>query len=193
MTLTPNLIILNGALLTFDPATAGASALAIRSGVISAIGSTAEIRALAGSETNVIDARGGTVMPGFIDSHVHLFGGAAELDMLDLRETKGRNALATALRSFAVKRPDEPLLMGVAARYDILGPGKATTRHDLDQILPERPVALMSADHHTVWANTIALERAGILKGGPVPEGSAILMEQDGTASGQLNETGAFG
>lgn len=193
MTPAPELIILNGALLTFDPSVPEATALAASGNRIIAVGDTEDIRALAVTETRIIDAAGGTVMPGFIDSHVHLFGGAAELDMLDLRDTMGRDALFSALSRFAAARPDDPLLMGVAADYNILGPDITTTRQDLDRILAERPVALMSADHHTVWANTIALEKAGILHGGPVAKGSEIVMAGDGTAQGQLNETGAFG
>ena len=193
MSPTPDLIILNGSLLTFDVATPKASALAIRGDKIMAVGNTDDIRGLAGAETKIIDAAGGTVMPGFIDSHVHLFGGAAELGMLDLRETMGADALTKALRTFAAEHPEEPLLMGVAADYEVLGPGVTTTRQDLDRILSERPVALMSADHHTVWANTIALEKAGILHGAIVPPGSEVVMAGDGTAQGQLNETGAFG
>ncbi|WP_299348782.1 amidohydrolase [uncultured Shimia sp.] len=189
----PDLIILNGSLLTFDDATNGASALAVRDGRIMALGSNAEMRDLAGTNTEVIDACGGTVMPGFIDSHVHLFGGAAELDMLHLHDTMGTEALTHAIRAFAAEKPDEPLLMGVSADYHILGPDVTATRQHLDEILPDRPVALMAADHHTVWANTKALEQAGILHGGPVPEGSEIVMAADGTAHGQLNETGAFG
>ncbi|SPJ30479.1 amidohydrolase [Falsiruegeria mediterranea] len=193
MSPTPDLIILNGSLLTFDDATPRATALAIQDGTIVAVGDTDDIRSQAGNGTKIIDAAGGTVMPGFIDSHVHLFGGAAELGMLDLRETVGADALTKALRTYAAEHPDEPLLMGVAADYEILGPGVKTTRQDLDRILSERPVALMSADHHTVWANTIALQKAGILNGAVVPPGSEIVMAGDGTAQGQLNETGAFG
>jgi predicted amidohydrolase YtcJ len=193
MTHTPDTLILNGALTTFDPGCPEAQALAITGRHISAVGSTADMRALAGPETRIIDAGGGTVLPGFIDSHVHMFGGAAELDMLDLLGLRGFDELQEAVRAYASNRPDDPLIMGVAAYYDILGTGRATTRHDLDKILPDRPMALMSSDHHTVWANSAALEKAGILEGGTVPEGSEILLGEDGRATGQLNETGAFG
>lgn len=74
----PDLIILNGILLIFNPAQPSAQALAVSGGKISAVGSTTEIRELAGANTQIIDAAGGTVLPGFIDSHVHLFGGATE-------------------------------------------------------------------------------------------------------------------
>ena len=193
MTDTHDLVILNGTLTTFDPDLPEAEALAIAGGTISAVGSTDYIRALADTGTKIIDAGGGTVLPGFIDSHVHLFGGAAELDMLDLMGLRGLDRLRNAVRQYAVGRPYDPLIMGVAAYYDILAPGAGATRHDLDKVLPDRPLALMTSDHHTVFANTAALERAGILHGGAVPEGSEIVMSPDGTATGQLNEAGAFG
>jgi len=193
MSSVPDLVILNGSLCTFDPETPFAEALAVTGRQITAIGSSTDIRALAGNKTRVIDAQGGTVLPGFIDSHVHLFGGAAELDMLDLLGLRGLERLTEAVRSYAAARPDDPLVMGVAAYYDIVAPGVQATRHDLDKILPDRPLALMTSDHHTVFANTRALELAGILHGGVVPEGSEIVMGDDGNATGQLNETGAFG
>lgn len=189
----PDILILNGSLCAFDATISGADALAVTGPRISALGSSADIRALAGPTTRIIDAAGGTVLPGFIDSHVHLFGGAAELDMLDLLGLRGLDRLTDAVRAYAAGRPDDPLIMGVAAHYDILAPGEAATRHDLDKVLPDRPLALMTSDHHTVFANTAALERAGILHGGNVPEGSEIVLGPDGTATGQLNETGAFG
>ncbi len=193
MTNHPDIIILNGLLLTLDPALPEAQALAVSNGLISSVGTEQDICALAANDTRVIDAAGGTVLPGFIDSHVHLFGGAAELDMLDLLDVRGIGALRNLVRNYAANRPDDPLIMGVAADYEIIGPGQAATRHDLDQILPNRPLALMASDHHTVWANSVALERAGILRGAAVPEGAEIVMGNGGFAAGQLNEIGAFG
>ena len=193
MTHPPDTLILNGALMTFDPACPEAQSLAITGRHISAVGSTTDIRALAGPGTKIIDAQGGTVLPGFIDSHVHLFMGAAELDMLDLLGLRGFDALQSAVREYAANRPNDPLIIGVSADYDILATGQSITRHEMDKILPDRPLALMAPDHHTVWANTAALEKAGILAGGAVTVGSEILLGADGRATGQLNETGAFG
>ena len=146
-----------------------------------------------GPHTRVIDAKGGTVLPGFIDSHVHLFIGSAELDMLDLSGIHGREALQSAVRAYAAGRPDDPLIMGVGVDYDVLGSDRRPTRHDLDRILPDRPLSMMTADHHTVFANTAALDKAGILHDTQSPDGSEIVSAPDGTATGQLNETGAFG
>jgi predicted amidohydrolase YtcJ len=66
------------------------------------------------------------------------------------------------------------------------------TRHDLDRVSPDRPFAMMTYDHHTVFANTRALQAAGILRGGAVPKGSEIVMGADGQATGVLVEPGAF-
>lgn len=193
MTRNIDLVVLNGAVLTFDGNRPAAQALALSKGRIVAVGDTADIRALAGADTGAIDAAGGTVMPGFIDSHVHLFGGAAELDRLNLIDIHGFEALRDAVRAYAQTRPADPLIMCASAGYEILGPGRMTTRHDLDAILPDRPLFLLAADAHTGWANTAALEKAGILHGADTPDDAEIIMGDDGMALGQLNEPGAFG
>jgi len=80
----------------------------------------------------------------------------------------------------------------VMADYGILGTGKTLTRHDLDAILPDRPLAMFAPDHHTIWANTAALKAVGLLQGGTVDAGSLIVMGDDGLASGELLEPGAY-
>ena len=192
MTAAPDLLILNGAVLTMDAGQPRAGAVALKDGRVLAVGATDELRALAGPGTRVIDAGGGTVMPGFIDSHVHLFQGSAELDFLSLAGVQGREALARAIRAYAEARPDEPLIVGTSTAYGLLD-GRNPTRHDLDAILADRPVALLTPDIHTVFANTLALERADLLHGADVPEGSTVVMGADGKATGLLQETGAFG
>ncbi|MDN3711460.1 amidohydrolase family protein [Paracoccus cavernae] len=84
-----------------------------------------------------------------------------------------------------------PLLMAQEAHYDILG-GPAT-RHDLDAMIANRPIAMMSPDLHTVWANTAALEAAGLLHGASMPHGHEVVMGADGLATGELREFEAFG
>lgn len=186
------LVILNGRVLTMDDARPRAEAVAVRGGRIQAVGSTAEIRDMAGPGTRVVDAGGHTVLPGFIDSHVHLFQGSAALDYLDLSAVRGREALAKAVRAYAAARPYEPLIVGTGTSYGVLN-GANPTRHDLDAILKDRPVALLAPDIHTLWANTRALESANILHGAEMPEGSIVVMGEDRLATGELLETGAFG
>ena len=189
----PDLIIFNGALITFDDATNGATALAITGGAISHIGNDDDIRAMAGPDTRLIDAKGGTVLPGFIDSHVHLFGGSVELSCLDLHEIQGLEALTAAIAPYAAANPDDTLVFAVQADYAILHDTQTPTRQELDIACPNRPFAMFAPDHHTVWANTAALELAGILKGGDTDAGSTIVMGDDGLATGELREPGAFG
>ncbi|MFD1696110.1 amidohydrolase [Roseibium aestuarii] len=191
--MSADLIILNGRLVTFDRNRPTASALAIRDGRILAVGDTAEMRLLAGPATRYVDAAGGTVLPGFIDSHVHLFGGSVELDYLNLYGVRGLDTLTARVRAWAAECPDDKVVFAVQADYTILGDGVATTRQALDQVMPDRPFAMFAPDHHTMWANTRALELVGFLHGAQVDQGSEIMMAADGTATGELREPAAYG
>lgn len=188
-----DIIIHNGTLITFDPDNPTAQALAIEGGKITRVGLDADVMVLAGADTRIIDAKGGTVLPGFIDSHVHLFGGSVELDALSLYGVKGLEAMRAAILPYAAANPDDALIFCVMADYGILGTGRTLTRHDLDSIVKDRPLAMFAPDHHTVWANTAALEATGLLKGGAVDAGSEIVMGEDGLANGELLESGAYG
>ncbi|MBK0328038.1 amidohydrolase [Rhodobacteraceae bacterium F11138] len=188
----PETVILNGRLITFNPARPRAEALAISGGRIVAVGTTQDVRALAGPGTRIVDAGGATVLPGFIDSHVHLFGGSVELGYLDLYGVQGEEALFPKVREWAARCPDDKVVFAVQADYALMGPGRRTTRHDLDRALPDRPFAVFSPDHHTIWANTPALELAGILNGAEVDAGAQIVMGDDGRATGELQEPSAY-
>ncbi|MGC1503298.1 MAG: amidohydrolase [Sulfitobacter sp.] len=193
MTIAPDIIIHSGALITFDPEMPNAQALAITGGRLSAIGTDEEVSALAGPKTQVIDAQGGTVMPGFIDSHVHLFGGSVELSCLNLYGVNGLDEMIRRIRPYAEANPDDDLVFCVMADYGILGTGKTLTRHDLDQIIADRPLAMFAPDHHTIWANTSALAAANLLHAPEVDAGSLIMKGDDGKANGELLEPGAYG
>lgn len=188
-----DIIIHNGTLLTFDPERPEARALAIIGGLISHVGRDDEVLSLAGPETRIFNAKGGTVLPGFIDSHVHLFAGSVEMAYLNLHGVSGMEGLKAMARAYADAHPDDTVIFGVGADYNILGKGKTPTRHDLDQVIGDRPMALYAADHHTVWANTAALDAVDLLHGAEVDHGSTVVMGNDGLASGELLEPGAYG
>ncbi|PYB69856.1 amidohydrolase [Rhizobium wuzhouense] len=192
MAVSADLIIINGRIISMEPAQPQAEALAIAGGRILAVGSNSEISGYRTGETRVIDAGGASVTPGINESHIHLFGASAELDQLSLFEVKGYEAMKAAILGYAESRPSEPLLMANTCDYTILGEGRPIDRHVLDSILADRPLALMSPDHHTVWANTIALTKAGLLEGRKLPPGNEIVIGEDGLAQGELREHYAF-
>ena len=181
-----DLIITNARVLTMDPARPRAEAVAVAGERILAVGGADEITALAGPRARRIDTRGASVLPGFIESHLHLFIGGAELAHLQLLGVSGEEALGRALRVYAAEHPDLPLIIGQGCDYAVLN--RPLTRQDLDAILPGRPVLLIAADHHTGWANTAALKAAGILEGHELGPGNEIVMGADGLAAGELRE-----
>ncbi|MCP9230031.1 amidohydrolase [Mesorhizobium sp. LMG 17147] len=193
MSSNADLIVTNARVLTMDEGNPTAEAVAIKDGNILAVGDRRTVEALKGPATKVIDAQGGSVVPGFIEAHMHLFGGAAELDNLHLQGVHGFDALSEAIRAYAAARPYAKLLLGAGVDYTILSREEPVTRHHLDRIIPDRPFAMSASDHHTMWANTKALELAGILHGRQLGPGNEIVMGADGLAAGELREGEAFG
>jgi predicted amidohydrolase YtcJ len=187
-----DIVIRNGKLMTFGGNAGQAEALAIADGKIVAVGSNADVMAAKGPSTRVIDAGGNTVLPGFIESHVHLFSGGAELGLLNLAGCHDVDRFAALMREYANRNPDVQMLLAIGADYHLLGTGQTITRQALDRAMPDRAIAVMAADHHTVWANTKALDMAGILRGAPVTTGSQITLDANGEATGELLESGAF-
>ncbi len=186
-----DILITNARGLTMCPENPTASSIAIRGERIAEVGAF-DTKALQGPETRIIDAKHRTVLPGLIDSHVHLFGGSSEMNCLNLTGLIGVGAMKKAVAKESSRSPDETVLYAVGADYQQLGPGVDINRHSLDDICPDRPFAMMAADHHTVWANTKALELGGILHGGETDPGAEIVMGDDGKATGLLLETSAF-
>ena len=189
--MTADMIVTNARVLTMDAARSRAEAVAMAGGKIVAVGTAAEVGALATPLTRVIDAGGRTLLPGFFESHLHLVLGGNELVQLQIGGLHGFDALKAAFEGYALRYPDNALLMAQGASYEILD--APVTRHDLDRVIADRPIAMMSPDHHTVWANTAALAAAGLLHGATMPHGHEVVMAADGTASGELREFEAFG
>ncbi len=186
--MSADIIITNGRVITMDEALPHAEAVAIAGNKILFIGDTQSALTHKKGSTRIIDAQGGTVLPGLIEAHMHLFPGATEIDNLQLTGVHGFEALQQAVRAYADSRPGERLLIGQQADYTILSDKERVTRQHLDRIVPDRPFMMFSPDHHTAWANTIALEMAGVLKGKQLGPGNEIVMGADGLAEGELRE-----
>ena len=189
--MTANMIITNARVLTMDAAQPMAEAVAIAAGRIVAVGLRADVAAMAGMDCIVIDAGGRSLLPGFVESHLHLVLGGVELTQLQIGGIHGLEALTQAFARYGARNPELALLIAQGASYQILD--HPVTRHDLDQVIADRPITLMSPDHHTVWANTAALTAAGLLHGATMPHGHEVVMGADGTATGELREFEAFG
>ena len=164
-------------------------AIAIRDGRIVALG--AEARALRGASTRVLDAGGAWALPGLVESHIHIFSGGATLRAIDCSACHDPGTLGAAIRAADRAQPGDFMLTGFACRYHIVA-GRNLTRHDLDAILPDRPLYLTAPDFHCAWVNTAALRLAGILEGGDAGPGARVVMGKDGLATGELVEFGAM-
>jgi len=184
-----DMIVTGAKVLTMDPARPRAGCVALAGGRILAVGG-AEVMDLAAPGCRIIRAGGRTLLPGFIESHLHLGLGGSELPQLQLGGITGFDAVQAAFRRHADANPGLPLLMAQGAGYELLG--GPTTRQRLDEVLPGRPIAMTAADHHTVWTNTAALVATGLLHGAPMPFGHEVVMAPDGTAMGELREFEAF-
>ena len=186
----PDLILTGARVLTMNPAQPRAEAVAVCGERIDAVGSRTEIEASAGPDTRIVDIGGATLLPGFVESHLHLVLGGSELSHLQIGGVHGKEDLARAFRDFSCRNPDADLLMAQGGDYGVLG--RPLTRHDLDDIIADRPIAITAADHHTVWANTAALQGSGLLHGARTPAGHEVVMGSDGLATGELREFEAF-
>ncbi|WP_348642246.1 amidohydrolase [Mesorhizobium sp. M4B.F.Ca.ET.143.01.1.1] len=132
------------------------------------------------------------MLPGFIEAHMHVFGGGAILNDLLLTGTKGEAAIRDKVRAHAAANPEAKVLFCQGADYDMLD-GRPIDRHFLDSILDDRPLAFVAFDHHTMWANTILLKEVGLLHGKALGPGNEVVMGGDALATGELREVEAFG
>ena len=186
-----NILIVNARVFTANPAMPYADAVAIHGARIGWVGSNTEAALGGGQFDRTIDAGGGSLLPGFIDSHFHLLWGAIESADAQLSEVANLDELALTIRAFASEFPKHEWLVGRGLYYTVVPAGRSLTRHDLDACIADRPLIVFANDTHIAWANTIGLERAGILHGGEAGPNSEIVMGEDGLASGELREPGA--
>ncbi|MEU9996229.1 amidohydrolase [Streptomyces sp. NPDC048370] len=185
-----DLVFTHGPVHTGDPARTRASSLAVTGERITAVGHD-DVRELIGPDTEVVDLRGKLLLPGFQDSHVHAVFGGTELAECDLTGTVGVQDYLARIREFADAHPDRPWITGGGWSMESFE-GGLPTRQLLDSVVPDRPVYLVNRDHHGAWANTRALELAGLTRESVDPVDGRIEREADGTPSGTLQE-GATG
>jgi len=186
----PDTVFLNGRVHTVCATAPWADAIAVTGTTISYVGDTATARALARPHTRVVDLAGKLVLPGFVEGHIHPFLGAFLTTGVDLQVPTGRDAL-DAIAAYAATHPDGPV-RGFGWRVDMFGPD-GPTRADLDQVLPDRPGFFFAIDGHSLWANSAALERAGVTREtpDPTPGFSYYARDRNGDPTGYVLEVEA--
>lgn len=186
-----DLVVTNADVYTADGNQARVQAFAVSDGKFVALGTNEQMASWIGDNTEVVDAQGNSVTPGFVDGHTHLRAGVRLVHGVDLYGIAEKDTWLAMIQKRANElEPDEWLMGG---RWDhSLSNSPLPTRYDLDAVVPDRPVALEDVDGHSTWLNSKALELAGIDKDTPSPEGGEIVKDQNGEPTGILKETAAF-
>jgi predicted amidohydrolase YtcJ len=163
-------ILITGArVYTMDDAQPEAEAVALAGDRILAVGSNDDVGALAGPGTQLIDGRGTTVLPGFIDAHSHP-DGASEVTGADVN-LRSIAAIQDAMRKQAGSTPPGHWVIGYKYDDTKLSEGRPVNRHDLDEAVPGQPAIIRHRGGHTAVVNTPGLELAGITADTPDPDG----------------------
>jgi predicted amidohydrolase YtcJ len=184
-----DLVLQNGSVYTVDADRSWAEAVAVDDGRIVFVGSTAAAGKFVGRNTKVVDLGGRMLLPGFQDSHVHPITGGIELASCDLNGASGLQAYRSIIGEYAATNPEVPWITGGGWLMSEFGPGGIADKHILDELVPDRPVFLDSADGHTAWVNSKALEIAGIDNDTPDPVDGRIDRDPEtGAAIGSLQE-----
>jgi predicted amidohydrolase YtcJ len=189
------LIIVNARVRTMDTTKPTSEAVAIYGNRILAVGSNSEIRKLAGLGTEVIDARGKLVLPGFNDAHVHFLGGGFQLSSVDLRDANTPKEFADRIAAFANKLPPGRWITGGDWDHErwpgVDGKAPLPTKELIDAVTPNTPVFVSRLDGHMALANSLALKLAGITKDTADPDGGLIVRDpKTGEPTGVLKDAG---
>jgi predicted amidohydrolase YtcJ len=161
-------------------------AVLVDGGVVVALGDEARRRGGA----HHVDLDGGFLMPSFADGHAHPLYGGLEAVGPPVRRCGSVDEIVRAVQRYAADHPDEDWIVG--ASYDSsLAPEGLFDARWLDAAVPDRPVVLRAWDYHTVWCNSVALQRAGITAETPEPVLGEIPRRADGSPLGTLREWGA--
>jgi len=189
-----DLAVINARVYTLDPAAPRAEALAVRDGRIIAAGTNDAIRTLIGPGTEVFDAKGMTVLPGFIDCHTHADGETLLYEVLvgnpfDVEFVTIASIIAK-LRERAAKTPPGQWVEGYFYDDTKVKDGRLITRADLDSVSTAHPVAVYHRGGHTSFYNSKAFELAGITKSSPQPFGGSFDRDASGELNGRVTDLG---
>lgn len=168
-----------------------AQSIAICDGRVMATGTNAEIDALRGTDTKVIELNERLATPGLNDAHMHLLPYGTAMAEVDLRPsaTPTLESLLDALRDRAAQTPKGDWVVGRGYDHFAFDEKRHPMLHELDAACPDQPVYIVRTDGHLAVANTMAMQAAGIDNDTPSPEGG-LIEKQNGALTGLVAETG---
>ena len=181
-------IIVNAVVHTMDPAQPLAEAVALYGNRIVAVGSTNDIRKLAGPNTRTIDAKRRLLLPGFNDAHTHFLSGGFQLSSVDLRDANSPQEFAARIKAFAEKLPKGRWVTGGDWDHERWPDAKLPTRELIDSFTQDIPVFVNRLDGHMALANSLALKLAGVTRETVDPPGGVIVRDKSGEPTGILKD-----
>ena len=190
-----DIIYRNGKIYTANEALPWAQAIAIKNGKIAIVGSDESIEASIGARTTVVDLEGKFVMPGLHDPHVHLEQ-AYKGDILGDKlltfpgDVSSKQELQKLLKEYADKNPDLDVLFAQNLPQDIF-PNSSPTKAFIDEVIPDRPVVILSDTEHEGLLNSKALEIEGVVASTATPAGGTIDKDSNGEPTGYFREMAA--
>ena len=186
-----DIILFGGSIRTMDPNNPTAAAVAIRDNTIVAVGADADIENLAGANTKLVNLKGNSVTPGFIDTHNHFAWGAlGENSSLDIEfpAVKSIGDILSKLQTAAARLEPDAWITGSNWDAGKLVENRDLTASDLDAVAPDNPVWLLHTSAHYGVANSKALELANITEHTPDLSGGVIVRDADGYPTGILTD-----
>nr|WP_319540465.1 amidohydrolase [uncultured Methanospirillum sp.] len=183
---TTHTAFIGGRILTMNKSEPEADAIVFQSGKIVAVGDHEILRSFQGAE--VIDLNGRTLIPGFIDSHMHLSFGAFLPTWVNLNGCSSKEEVLSRLKLFGDAHPDSEWIIGFPW-IDLHYGGFDISREELDNCIPSKPAILLHTSFHSLLANSMACNFAGISTHTPDPDSGFIEKREDGEISGVLIET----
>ena len=171
----PDLILYNAAIYTVEPDLPWASAVAIRSRTIVAVGESAEVLSLAGPRTETIDTQSRLVLPGLCDAHIHFLNWSLALDEVDLATARSKSEMLQRIGQRAQQSPADGWIVGRGWNESWWGETEFPTAADLQTVTgPLQPAIFWRSDMHAAVVNHRALELAGITPASAIPPGGVI-------------------
>lgn len=185
----PTLILHGGPIHTASDIQPVAEAVAIRGDRIVRVGFAADVLALRGPGTEVVDLEGAAVVPGLHDAHGHFAGLGALRATLDLTGTPTADAVLRLVQARAAAAPPGSWIVGRGWDQNDWPEATWPDRHRLDRAAPDHPVYLTRIDGHAAWVNSRALGIAGVSRQTADPAGGRIVRDEDGEPTGILIDT----